>query len=221
VIGKQWRLVFHFPLPLTVVAIVTIAAALSPHISILRLLITYLLIFFGLVLAAYALDALSSDWSHLIKDINPDYLRLMGLVGLLGFIGTATWQIMAVSYYLIIPAISILTFVVCYNVEKPRWFHNKWGFSVSWGGLIASGSYYYQTLSLNWIMIPLFLIGFLIAMQEYYSTNTHSSMQQAIGKIDRSMPERRLLRKESFKVTSLMCYSWFTLAMTLLAWRLL
>jgi hypothetical protein len=249
---KEWKLIFHIPLPLAVIAEATIAAVLAPHLFIQRLVITYLLIIFGLVLAAYSLDALASDWKHLIKEIPKWQLETLAIVGIIMFLVIASWATVTTSWSGLLVTTILIISVLCYNLERPKWFHNKYGFAITWGGLVPILSYYYQSLEINFIMIPLFITGFLIAMQEWYCTNTKSPMQQAITYLkydnvmlnwtfptivpaqgggvingpktlesfrDEYMKYRRIIRKETFKVTSLMCYSLLMLSMTLLIWR--
>lgn len=218
---REWKVVFHFPLPLAVVALTTIGACVSPQIHIDRLIITYLLILFGLVFAAYSFDALASDWKFLIRGIQQWQLILLALIGLMGFIGISIYATIKTSLIGILVALVLITFIVTYNLEVPKWLHNKWGFAISWGGFVTIASYYYQSLQISLIMIPLFLTGFLFAIMEYHTTNTHSILQRGITSLNKEMPERKLMRKETFTITSLMCYSLFTLSMTLLMYRLL
>jgi hypothetical protein len=217
---NQYRILFHWPLPLAVVSIVTFGAILAPHIIIQRLLLTYLMILFGLVLGAYSIDALKSDWKFLIKDIPEKFLKILALIGVLGFLSIALYETFTISLTGIVPTILIAASVVLYNSNN-KYLHNKYGFALTWGSLISISSYYYQTLSLNIILIPLALASFLIAMQEWYTTNTKSPAQLAIGVIPKMLPQRKILRKETFRMTSLMCYSNFVLAITILMWRLI
>jgi hypothetical protein len=218
---KEWKLVLHFPLPLAVVAETTIAAVVAPHLYLNRLLITWILILFGLVMAAYSFDALASDWKHLIHGIKQWQLVLLALIGVSGFIGICIYAIITTSITGIVVAIILLIFVLCYNLEVPKWFHNKYGFSISWGSFVCVSSYYYQSLKLDLIMIPLAIFGFLIAMQEWHQTNTKSPAQQAINNLSRELPERKILRKQTFIMTSYMCYSLFLLSITLLFWKII
>jgi len=215
---KQYRTLFHWPLPLAVIAIVTFGAIVSPTIYINRLIITYLLVLFGLVLAAYSLDALSADWKFLIVDIPKWLLYTLAGIGIAGFIITAGYAIITTSLTGIIVAIILLTSVVSYNLEIPKIVHNQYGFSLSWGAAAIISSYYYESLQISWFIVLLGITGFLIGMQEWYTTNTKSPMQKAISNI--ITPERKVLRKNTFLSTNLMCYSLFALSMTLLAWRL-
>jgi hypothetical protein len=217
---KQWRTVLHFPLPLAVVALVSIGAVVSPVIHIDRLFITYLLILFGLIMVAYPLDALFSDWKFRIKSISSNQLIGLAVIGTLGYSVTAAYAIYHTSLTGIIVAIFIGFFLISYNSEHPKWIHNKWGFAISWGGLPIIASYYYQSLQINWIMIPLFISGFLLAMQEWYTTNTKSVIQQKLNHL--AVDEmRKTIRKETFRSTTLMCYTQFAFAITLLAWRII
>jgi mannose/fructose/N-acetylgalactosamine-specific phosphotransferase system component IIC len=203
-----------------VIALATFGAICSPTLHLARLIITYLLILFGLVLAAYSLDALASDWKHLIKEIPKWQLETLAIAGIIMFLVVASWATITTSWSGLLVTFILIISVFCYNLERPKWFHNIWGFAVTWGALVPVLSYYYQSLQLSFILIPLAITGFLIAMEEWYCTNTHSPMQQAIGTILKENPERRALRKETFRVTSLMCYSLFSLSMTLLLWRI-
>lgn len=230
---KEWRLILHFPLPLAVLALVTFGAVVSPSFHLDRLLISFLLVFFGLVLVAYPIDAIYSDWSKFILYIKFKYIIIMIFIGVGGFLITAIYAILNTTLLGIIVAALLMFAIVTYNSEKPKWAHNRYGFAVAWGAGPMAASYAYQTLTLNWIMIPLAVTGFLIAMQEWFTTNTKSPIQQAITKlktynklpVDDMMPmtrekERVIIRKETFRVTNLMCYSLFSLAMTLMLWRL-
>jgi len=220
--------------PLAVVALVTFGALVSSTLHLDRLLITYLLILFGLVFTAYPLDALKSDWKFMIKGIQPWKLILIGTIGLVGFIGISTYAILQTSRIGILVAVILILSVVCYNLETPIWFHNKYGFAISWGSLAITASYFYQTIQLNWIMIPLAVTGFIIAMQEWFTTNTKSPIQQSLTKLKtiNYLPidelavmtrekNRVIIRKETFRITNLYCYSLFSLSMTLLMWRIL
>lgn len=224
---KEWRLIFHLPLPLAVIGLVTYGAAFSPLIHIDRLIITYLLVLFGLVLTAYPLDALYSDWSDKISRDVKIYLPMIFIIGASGFITLSIYAILKTSLTGIVVTLVLMFFLVAYNMEKPKWIHNKWGFAVSWGGFVVIASYYYQSLQLNWIMIPLFIFGMLMALTEWFTTNTKSPIQQAISqmKMDINEPDnfeyqRKTIRKQTFWITSLWCYANFFFAMTLLMWRL-
>lgn len=216
---KQYRTLFHFPLPLTVVGMVTIGAVLSPTFYINRLIVTYLLILFGLVMAAYSLDARCADWKFLIKDIPQWQLEALGVGGVCGFVLIATYAILNTSMTGIIVAIFLMFFIVAYNIELPKWIHNKYGFAISWGSASMIGSYFYQSLSVNIMLVPLGIVGFLIALQEWYLGNTRSGLQQGISAMERSQ-NRKDMRKASFTALSFMCYAWFSVGMLLLFWRL-
>jgi hypothetical protein len=232
---KEYRTLFHFPLPLALIAIVTYGAVVSPTIHINRLAITYLLILFGLVFAAYSFDAMYADWRPMIKNIKQSTLWLIAIVGISGFASIATYAIIKTSFYGIIVAVLLMFFIVAYNLEIPKWIHNKYGFAISWGSLAIIGSYYYQTLTVDWMYIPLFITGFLIALQEWYTSNTHSPIQENISKLKHwhnafnnttfvvvgdIEVSRKIVRKETFRITSLFCYTNFAIAMMLLMWRL-
>lgn len=231
---KEYRLVFHWPLPLAVIALVTYGALVSPTIHLDRLAITYLLVLFGLVLTAYPLDALKSDWKFMIKGIQPWKLISIGALGLAGFIAISAYAIIQTSRIGILVAVVLILAVVCYNLETPSWIHNKYGFAITWGSLAIVASYFYQSIQLNWIMIPLGVTGFIIAMQEWYTTNTKSPIQQSLTKLKtiNYLPidelavatrekNRITIRKETFRITSIYCYANLSLALTLLAWRVL
>jgi hypothetical protein len=222
---KQYRLLFHWPLPLAVVAITTYGAVVSPEINIKRLLITYLLILFGLVFAAYSFDALVADWKDKINDISSKTLLGIALLGITGFFLVAAYAIIYSVWWGVFVALILAVFVICYNLEKPKWFHNKWGFAVGWGAVPIMGSYLYQSLSVNWIMLLLFLVGILLALQEWYLTNTKARIQKDLSMLKSFTTQesellRKDIRKQTFWVTSLFCYVNFTLSMTLLVWRI-
>ena len=216
-INKQFRVLFHWPLPLAVISIVTYGAILSPVFNLWRLVLTYLMVFFGLVLAAYSIDALYSDWKDLIS-LSDNVLKATAIVGLIGFIVVAAYETVVISWTGIIVTLLIVAAVILYNTNN-KYLHNKYGFSVTWGGMVAVLSYYYQSLSIGIIVIPLFITAFLIAMQEWYTTNRAAPIQKEISKMEKG-ETRRLLRRETFRSTSLMCYSNIMIAITLLTWRM-
>ena len=215
---KEWRLLFHYPLPLAVVGLVSIGAALSPTIHLDRLLITYLLLFFGLVMAAYAFDAMYADWRPMIKNIQQWKLWTIALIGMSSFIGISIYAIITTSITGIVVALILITSVVCYNLEHPKWFHNKWGFGLSWGAASIVASFYYQSLQVSWLMMPLAITGFILAIQEWYTTNTKSPIQHYINVLG-VKESRRHVRKETFRITSIYCYSILMIGITLLMWR--
>lgn len=233
---KEYRTLFHFPLPLALIGIVTIGAVFSPSIHLNRLIITYLLVIFGLVLGAYAFDAMYADWRPVIQNISQTTLWIIAIVGVSGFASIATYAIIKTSLTGIIVAIVLMFFIITYNLEFPKWIHNKWGFSVAWGATPIIASYYYQSLTINWIMILLGITGFIFAYEEWHTTNTKSPIQKRISDLKISVKwmhniqydtivemlelDRKFIRKETFKITSIYCYSLFTLGMTLLIWRL-
>jgi hypothetical protein len=217
---KEWKLLFHLPLPLAVIALCTIGSIVTPTVHLDRLIITYLLVIFGLVFAGYSLDALYADWRPLITGIKQWQLWTLTTIGIVSFIGISIYATITTSITGIAVLLILIISIVCYNLEIPKWVHNRWGFSLTWGALPIVLSYYYQSLTISILMLPMGLTGFLLAFQEWNTTNTKSPMQQTIGELSKTDPQRRILRKETFKITSIYCYSLFALAMTLLAWRL-
>ena len=215
---KQFRLLTHWPLPLAVISIVTYGAVVSSTFSLNRLLLTYLMVFFGLVLAAYSIDALYSDWKDLIT-ISDNTLKTIAIIGLVGFIVIAVYETLIISLTGIIVTVLIVAAVVLYNTNN-KYLHNKYGFAITWGSMISVLSYYYQSLSFSAVLIPLFIASFLIAMQEWYTTNRSSPMQKEITSMDKG-DSRRIMRKETFRSTALMCYSNFMIAITLLTWKII
>jgi hypothetical protein len=222
---KQFRLLTHWPLPSAVISIVTYGAVVAQKINLQRLGITYLLIFFGLVCAAYAFDALVADWRDQLKDVSRKILFLIASIGVVGFLFTVVYAIQQSAWFGVIVAGLLMIFIITYNLEIPKWMHNKWGFAIAWGGVPAAASYLYQTLTLNWIMLPLFGVGILLAFQEWFTTNTKSPIQTHLTNLkelssDKANAIRKEIRKQTFLITSLFCYSNFALAMTLLVWRI-
>lgn len=219
-IYKQWRTVFHYPLPLAVVGVASIGAALSPVLYIQRLVISYSLILSALVLIGYPLDAKYSDWKFLITDIQK-WLKYIIIIGIVVTALLWIYSVMITNDTIILLGVIYLAGIVAYNTEYPKILHTKGGFAISWGGATAVGSYYFQSLQLNWVIIPLFITGVIISLQEWYTSNTGSPMQKSISKLEKSNSERRLLRKETFHITTLYSYTIFTIGVTLVLWRII
>ena len=94
-------------------------------------------------------------------------------------------------------------------------------------------------------MIPLFIKCFIIAIKQWYTTNTKSPIQKKITEVKELMIcfgyaytrenhkdylsasgyvsafwARKDIRKETFRITSIYCYSLFMIGMTLLTWKI-
>ncbi len=146
-----------------VLSFAVIGSLLAGHIHPARLLAIALIYFFGLGIAAHALDALGSKgtkpWGTVFTK---GQLWLLAIVSLAIAYGIAVYYM--IRHVPLLSAVALVEgfFVFAYNLE---WFNgmfhtDRW-FAVSWGGLPVVAGYVMQT---NGISIPALVLAAAMAL---------------------------------------------------------
>ena len=140
-----------------------IGSLLAARVSYDRVLAIVIIYFFGLGIAAHALDALGSKgikpWGTVFTKTQ---LWLVALVSLFLAYGIAVYYMVRYVPLLLVVAILEGFFVFAYNLEwfAGRFHTDRW-FAFSWGGLPVLAGYIMQT---NSISIPALILALSMAL---------------------------------------------------------
>lgn len=210
----------HLPLPFCVLAFATIGAALSDHIYLDRLALTYVGILLPLCLGAYSLDELHGRPYH--TQFSDKTLWLMTGLGIAGGAVVGIYLAILVSQYVLILAALATFFIFAYNLEPfSGRFHNAAWFGVSWGGLTTFSGYYVQAATLNVsslvisAMASLFSVGILYLTHKFRPLELSKKLGDKIPQSDLRDYSRHT-RKLAWTVVKIECYSMVLLALGLI-----
>jgi len=195
-----------------------IGSLLAARVSYERVLAIVIIYFFGLGIAAHALDALGS------KGIKPwgtvftkNQLWVVALVSLFVAYGIAVYYMFQYVPLLFVVAIMEGFFVFAYNLE---WFvgrfHTDQWFAFSWGGLPVLAGYIMQTNSISLPALTLALSMALFSFIEIKASRPYKELKRRLA--DLNAEEQALLQRYE---TILKCISLgvMLLGVGLLIWR--
>jgi hypothetical protein len=139
-----------------------------------------LIYFFGLGVAAHALDALGSKeakpWGAVFTK---KQLRLLAASSLIAAYAVAGWYILRVVPFLLVLAVLEGFFVFAYNLE---WFggrfHTDNWFAVSWGGLPVLAGYVMQANTVNPAALILACAAALLALVEIKASRPYKELKK-------------------------------------------
>ncbi len=210
----------HLPLPFCVLAFATIGAALSEHVYLDRLALTYAGILLGLCLGAYSLDELHGRPNH--TQFSDRTLQTAAAVGITGSALVGIYLAIAVNQYILILSALACFFIFAYNLEIfSGKFHNAAWFGFSWGGLTTFGGYYVQaaTLTLSSLIVSamavLFSIGILYLTHKFRPSQFSKQFEGTISAAD-LVNYSRHARRVGWIVVKIECYSMVLLAVGLI-----
>lgn len=213
---EDFVLLMHLPLPFCVLAFATIGAALSEHVYLDRLALTYIGILLALCLGAYSLDELHGRPYH--TEFSDRTLRIAAAVGIASAALVSIYLAAAVSLYILILALLACFFIFAYNLElfKGR-FHNAAWFGVSWGGLSTFSGYFVQSASLNVSSVLVSAMASLLSVNILYLTHKFRPRELS-RKLGGKIPApdlrdySRHTRRVAWTIVRIECYSMVLLA---------
>ncbi|MFQ6013167.1 MAG: hypothetical protein ACE5LS_05945 [Thermoplasmata archaeon] len=139
------RVLLHLPRAAIVYAYLVLGAALAPVVAWDRLLWSFVALFFGLQLGAYALDELKGR--HASTQFSDRQLKIRAVIGLGGFVAVGVYLAALHSWWILaLLAFGAFTILV-YNLEVSRGtFHNAFWYGAGWGFGPVVGSYFLHAL---------------------------------------------------------------------------
>jgi hypothetical protein len=167
---RDYLTLLHPPYTAWHLSYVAIGAAVATRMNGGRLAASLLAFFFGVGLAAHALDELAGR--PLSTKIPDGVLWGIASVGLLGAVALGILGVVKFSVWLL-PFVAFGAFIVlAYNLELAGGlFHSDAWFAVSWGGFPAITGYFAQAGKLRWPILPVALACMLLsAAQRRLST---------------------------------------------------
>jgi len=178
-----------------VLSFAVVGSLLAERISYERVLAIVVIYFFGLGIAAHALDALGSKgtkpWGTVFTKVQ---LWLIAGLALVAAYGVAAYYM--IRYVPALWAVAILEgfFVFAYNLE---WFagrfHTDAWFAVSWGALPALAGYVMQTNTLSFAALVVALSMGLFALVEIKASRPYKELKRK--GVDLGVDERALLQR--------------------------
>ncbi len=215
----------HLPLPFCVLAFTTIGAALSEHVYLDRLALTYLGIMFALCLGAYSLDEFHGRPYR--TQFTDRTLKIMATVGITGAILVGIYLTIFVSRYILLLLAIAGFFIFAYNLELfGGKFHNAAWFGLSWGGLSTFGGYFVQATALTPSSLTVSAMAALLSVSILYLTHKFRPSELS-KKFDKTISAAELLnysryaRRVGWTIVKIECYSMVLLAIGLMLPKLL
>jgi hypothetical protein len=171
---RDYVTLLHAPYTLWHLSYVAIGAALAPHLSVDRLLVSLLAFFLAVGIAAHALDELNGH--PLRTRISDRVLVALAAVSLAAAVALGAYASFAYTAWLA-PLVVAGVFIVCaYNLELfGGAFHSDAWFALSWGsfplvvGYVAAA----QRISAEALLAAVFA-GFLSLAQRHLSTQVRT-----------------------------------------------
>jgi hypothetical protein len=192
---RDYLTLLHPPYTAWHLSYVAIGAATAPRMNGGRLGASLLAFFFGVGLAAHALDELAGR--PLATKIPDRILWAIAIVGLVGAVALGILGAVRFSVWLL-PFVAFGAFIVlAYNLELASGlFHSDAWFAVSWGAFPALTGYFAQAGRLHLAVIPVALACMLLSAAQRRLSTPVRRLRRTVATL-----EGRMLLRDGTEVT--------------------
>lgn len=139
--------ILHLPYTAWHLSYVVIGAALAPDLDWVRLAGTVAAFFFGLGVAAHALDEVQDR--PLATSLPDGTLWVLGIGGMAGAAAVAVAGAFVISGWVLVWAAAGIALACAYSLEWSRLIHNYLGFALAWGAFPLLAGYWAQSESVT------------------------------------------------------------------------